>query len=204
MGRTLALVALAGVLLGVSAQLLRQVEGPAMALGGATAPWLTIGFLLAVWTTRHRNSFRAGSGHGVAIAAVYLLTWLASYHATFAIRESVTQAAAWREAAPWLLLGGPVAVLLGVAAAAAHKNGVLGDLCLALPIAWSVPELALFMQEGPAHTILVALPTLLPALSPLLVVGRRDVNLLRVLIACVLFGVAALAFLPLARNLIHS
>jgi hypothetical protein len=200
----LALVPLAGVLLGVLAQLLRQVEGSAMALGGATAPWLTIGFLIAVLASRQRDSFRAASGHGVATAAVYLLTWLASYHATFAIRESVTQAAAWREAAPWLLLAGPVSAALGVAAAVTHKEGALGDLCLALPVAWSMPEVLLFLWQGWVHVIVVALPTVILAFSPFLAVGRGDVKLLRVLLYCGLFGVVSLAVLPILRNLIHS
>jgi hypothetical protein len=71
---------------------------------------------------------------------IFLFLWLVSYHATFAVRESVTQAAAWREAAPWLLLAGPVCVVLGVAAARACKSGMVGDICLALPIAWSMSD----------------------------------------------------------------
>ena len=75
---------------------------------------------------------------------------------------------------------------------------------MALPIAWSIPEIALFVKEGPSHVIIVALPTCLVALSSLLVVGRRDVKLLRVAGACVVFGVGAMVALPVARSLIHS
>jgi hypothetical protein len=41
-----------GAGLGLIAQVLRQVQGEAMQVGAATAPWLTIGFALAVWTAR--------------------------------------------------------------------------------------------------------------------------------------------------------
>jgi hypothetical protein len=202
--RNLALVALAGLVLGITAQLLRQIGGPVMALGAATAPWLTVGFLLALWTTRRSTSLPEASGLGVATMAVYLFVWLLSYHATFAIRESVTQAAAWREAAPWFLLAGPVSVVLGVAAAVAHKRGVVGDACLALPIAWSMPEIADNSKQGWSYAVVVALPTAALALMPLLAVGKREVRLVRVVVACGLFAIVGLALLPVMRNYIHS
>ena len=198
---TCALVA--GLLLGFGAQLLRQIDGPVMKLGGALAPWLAVGFLLAIWASRERR-FRAGSWLGIATMGIYLLAWLFAYHATFAIRESVAQASAWREAAPWVLLAGPVSIVLGVVAAATHRNGAVGDASLAVPIALALPELALFVKEGPSHIIVVALPTFLVALSPLLVVGRRDVNFLRVAVACIMLGIAGLIALPLVRSFIHS
>jgi hypothetical protein len=201
--RNLALVALAGLVLGITAQLLRQIGGPVMALGAATAPWLTVGFLLALWTTRRNTSLPEASGLGVATMALYLFVWLLSYHATFAIRESVTQAAAWREAAPWLLLAGPVSVVLGVAAAVAHKPGVVGDVCLALPIAWSMPEIAGNSKQG-WYALVVALPTAALALMPVLAVVRREVRLVRVVVACGLFAIVGLALLPVVRNYIYS
>ncbi|MPZ90499.1 MAG: hypothetical protein GEU68_02530 [Actinobacteria bacterium] len=88
--RILALGALAGLVLGITAQFLRQIGGPVMALGGATASWLTLGFLFAIWARRRSTSLRAASGLGIATMAPYLFVWLLSYHATFAIRESVT------------------------------------------------------------------------------------------------------------------
>jgi hypothetical protein len=200
----LAIAGLVGLALGVNAQLLRQINGPLMALGGATAPWLTVGFLLAIWATRPTASVRHAARIGIATFAVYLVVWLISYHLTFSIRELIKISDAWREAAPWLLLAGPVSVVLGLAAAATHKNSALGDLCLGLPVAWSMPEITLYVREGWSLVIVVALPTVIVALSPLLVVGRRDVKLLRVVVASGLFGVAGLAFLPVARNLIHS
>jgi hypothetical protein len=200
----LALGALAGLVLGITAQFLRQIGAPVMSLGAATAPWLTLGFLFAIWATRQSTSLRAASGLGIATMAVYLFVWLLSYHATFAIRESVTLADGWREAAPWLLLAGPVGVVLGVAAAVAHKRWLVGDVCLALPIAWSTPEVVAFSREGWSYAVVVALPTAALALLPLLAVGRREVRLIRVVVACGLLAIVGMALLPVVRNYIPS
>jgi hypothetical protein len=202
--RILALVALAGLVLGITAQLLRQMGGPVMDLGAATAPWLTVGFLLAFWTTWRRDALREASGLGVATMAVYLFVWLLAFHATFAIRESVTLAAAWREAAPWFLLAGPVSVVLGVAASVAQKRGVAGDVCLALPIAWSMPEIADNSKQGWSYALVVALPTAALALMPVIAVARRKVRLVLVVVAWALFAIMGLALLPVLRNYIHS
>lgn len=64
---------LAGLLSGVTAQFLRQIAGPLMILGASTAPWVTIGFVLAVWATRTANVL------GAETMAAYLLAWLLSY-----------------------------------------------------------------------------------------------------------------------------
>jgi hypothetical protein len=202
--RTLLFVALGGVTLGITAQLLRQVPGPLMALGGATAPWLTIGFLFGVRAARRSYSLRSASGQGIAMAAVYLVMWLLSYHVTFAIRESVTQAAAWREIAPWLLLTGPVSVVLGVTAAVAHKRGAVREFCLGLPIAWSMPEIAANSKQGFSYGLVVALPTAALAFLPIVAVDRREVRLIRVVVACGLFAIVGLALFPILRNHIHS
>lgn len=203
--RILALVALAGVVLGIAAQLLRQVSGPLMALGGATAPWLTVGFLLALWVTRRTTSFRHESGLGIATLAVYLVMWVLSYHLTFSIRESISIADAWREAIPWMLLTGPASAILGGAAAAAHKRDFLGDVSLALPIAWSTPEVIAYSAEGWTYAVLVATPiTVLALVTPIAVGRSRDVRRLRVLVAGGAFAFAGLALLSLLRNLIPS
>lgn len=136
--------------------------------------------------------------------AIYLFVWLLTYHATFAIRESVTLAPAWREAAPWLLLAGPVCVVLGISGSVAHKSGILGDVCLTFPIAWSIPEFTQNLKEGWLYASVVALPAAALALSPLLTVGRRDVRFIRVVIAYGLFGVVSMGVLPVVRNQIHS
>ena len=201
--RVLAPVALAGAVLGILAQLLRQVPGPLMALGGATAPWVTVGFLLALWVTRRTTSHAIGLP--IATLAAYLVMWLLSYHLTFAIREAITIPEAWREAAPWMLLTAPASVIFGIATATAHRRDIPGDLCLALPIAWSTPEVIAYSREGWTFAVLVAAPTAVLAFLPLISMSRRrDVRPLRVLVACCAFALAGVMLLPLLRNLIHS
>ena len=186
--RALALIAVGGVTLGIAAQLLRQIQGPPMALGGATAPWLTIGFLCAIWTTRRGERGGEANFLGIATVVVYLGSWLAAYHVTFAVRESVGQAAAWREAAPWLVLAGPASVVLGLAAATVHRRGAIADAALALPIAWSMPEILSAVRDGWSYAVVVAVPTVALALTPLILVRRRGVNFVLFAVVFVLFA----------------
>jgi hypothetical protein len=200
----LGLVALAAFVLGVTAQLLRQVQEPFMALGAATAPWLTIGFLVAIWVTRQSAPIRRASGLGVATMAIYLFVWLLTYHVTFALRESVGLGAGWREAAPWLLVAVPASVVLGIAAAVANRGGLLGDICVAFPIAWSIPEIVANWKLDWLYAMVVVLPTAVLAVSPPLVVRRRDVKVVRVAVAAILLAIICLSALPVMRSYIRS
>ena len=168
-------IATAGVLLGSAAQLLRQIYGPLMTLGAATAPWLTIGFLLTLWAMRTRTSSMRtattpsrAAGLGAALMIAYLFAWVLAYHSMFAVRESAGFVAAWREAAPWILIAVPASVLLGIASETAYGSTTGSAVALALPIAWSLPEILGVVSRGPAHAIVVAVPTMVLALSPFL------------------------------------
>jgi hypothetical protein len=124
---------------------------------------------------------------------------------TFSVRELIKLSDAWREAAPWLLLTGPASVILGIAAAASHRRDLIGDVCLALPIAWSTPEAVAYTTEGWTYAVIVAIPIAVLALLPLIAEGRRrKVRPLRVGIACCGLALGGVAMLPLVRNLIHS
>jgi hypothetical protein len=195
---------LAGVLFGLIAQVLRQIVGPLMDIGAATAPWVTIGFVVAVWATRktrpRRNAGRAGAG----VMATYLFAWLIAYHGLFAVRESVGFAAAWREAVPWLVVAGPASIVLGFVAALSHRRGLLGDVCLASPIAWSMPEVIHSSQDGWSAGGIVVVVVAAVSLLPLAVAARRDVRLVRVAFASVLLGGVALALSPVFLSQIHS
>jgi hypothetical protein len=195
--RALGIVAIAGLVLGFVAQLLRQVAEPVMAVGAATAPWLTIGFLAAIWATRTVSSRRKVLGFAATL--IYLVGWIVSYHVTFAIRESVPLAAGWREAAVWLLLAGPVSVVLGIAAALTHERGVLGDVSLALPVAWSTPEVVDYVIQGWSYAVVVGLPTVVLAVIPFVAIEDRNVKAGRVVVAGIVFAIVGLAALPLAR-----
>jgi hypothetical protein len=191
---------LAGVLFGLLAQVLRQIVGPLMDIGAATAPWVTIGFVIAVWATRRSRSAAVGIG---AMAA-YLYAWLIAYHALFAVRESVGLAAGWREAAPWLVVAVPACLILGWIAARSHERGILGDVCLASPIAWSVPEIVYSVRQGSSGSAAVAAVIGALALLPLVLAAGRDVRLGRVALAAVTLGVVALAVSPVLLSQVHS
>ena len=195
---------LAGVLFGLVAQVLRQIVGPLMDIGAATAPWVTIGFVIAVWATRKSSPLRNAGRTGAWVMATYLFAWLIAYHGLFAVRESVGFAAAWREAAPWLVVAGPASLVLGFVAARSHRRGLLGDLCLASPIAWSMPEVIHNAHQGWSAGGTVAVAIAAVALVPLVVVARRDVRLVRVALASVLLGGVALALSPILLGQIHS
>lgn len=184
---------LGGIGLGVIAQLLRQVQGEAMQFGGATAPWLTIGFGLAVFAARRRAGGR--------VLAIYLLSWLVAYHVLYALGQSVAFSAAFREALPWLILTIPVCVALTPLTALARKKGIVGDACLAVPIAWSIPETLGNAQRG---DVFVATATAMLALLPFAAAGRRDIRIATVAVAVVVFAAVALLVGPLVRSHIHS
>jgi hypothetical protein len=182
-----------GIALGLVAQVLRQVPGQTMEFGAATAPWLSIGFAAAVWAARWRA---AGS-----TLFAYLVAWLVAYHLLFALGQSVPIAAAVREASPWLVLAVPVCVVLAPLARRARASGVLADLCLALPLAWSIPEVFENAQRG---DLVVAICIALLGLTPIAASQRRDVRLLTVMIGVGLFGGLAFLLGPIARGQIHS
>jgi len=168
-----------------------------------------MGFVLAVWATRRSRSLRSGGVLGAETMAAYLLAWLLSYHGLFALRESVGLFAGWREALPWLVLAPPVCPVLGFVAALSHKSGILGDVCLALPIAWSLPEVIDSLAQGRSYSAIVDIPTVdIPtvalALLPLVTVGRHDVSLVTVVFASAMLGWMALAFGPIVLSQVHS
>jgi hypothetical protein len=195
---------LAGVLFGLLAQVLRQIVGPFMDIGAATAPWVTIGFVIAVWATRRSLPRGTATAVGIGAMAAYLFAWLIAYHALFAVRESVGLAAGWREAAPWLVVAVPACLILGWIAARSHERGILGDVCLASPIAWSVPEIVYSVRQGSSGSAVVAAVIGALALLPLVLAAGRDVRLARVALAAVTLGALALAVSPILLSQIHS
>jgi hypothetical protein len=186
-------VAAAGAALGIVGQILRQVPGQTMQFGAATAPWLSIGFALAVFAARKRAAGR--------VLAVYLVTWLVAYHVLFALGQSVAFSAAFREAAPWLVLALPVCAILSPTANLATRSTRLGDACVALSLAWSLPEALENVRRGDT---LVAAAIALLALTPAVATKRRDIRLLTVVISTLVLGGLALLVGPVARGLIGS
>ncbi|MBX5464515.1 MAG: hypothetical protein IRZ26_03045 [Clostridia bacterium] len=197
--------ALAGALLGVLAQFLRQVPGALMSLGASTAPWVMIGFLLAVSASRDARAPRDAILVGTGTVAAYLFAWLVLYHLLFVLRESVSFAAGWREAAPWLVAAVPASPILGAVAALSHRRGPLGDACLAAPVAWSLPEALEILREGGSDAAAVLIPVaVLAALLIRMVAGERRVRAITLLGAAATLAALTVAVFPVVRNLIRS
>ena len=182
-----------GVVLGLIAQVLRQVQGETSFFGGSTAPWVSIGFAIAVLAVRIRAPGRVVFG--------YLVAWLVAYHVLYAVGQSIPLSAAWREAVPWLVLAPPVCFALGRVATLATGSGVIADLCLAAPLAWSVPETINNFRAGyPVVAVAVALFAFLPGVAS----QRRDVRILTLAIGVVALGAIVLLVGPLVRSHIRS
>lgn len=195
-------VPFAGVALGVTAQILRQIYGPLMALGASMAPWVMVGFLLAVWASRGAPTTRKAVLVATGVTAAYLVAWLVPYHVLFVLREHVPLAAGWRQAAPWLIVTVPAAPFLGTIAALSHKRGFLGDACLVAPIAWSLPELVGSPARGLDSTAIAAPVVVLTALLILMARSERQVRAVSLLAAAAMLVAFGLAILPVSQNLI--
>jgi hypothetical protein len=181
-----AYAAVAGVAAGAVAQVLRQDIGAPSFLGGETAIWITMGFLVAQHVARGR-SVSDGSVWAWAALAMYLMAWLMAYCAVFGLRESAGFAAAFVHERPFVI-GIPVASLvIGSIAAGSWRSGWLGDACIVVPIAWSLPEGIRSFTLGWPYALLAGLPTLALAVAPI-VIRRRHVSSAVVAACTVLVG----------------
>ena len=93
--------------------------------------------------------------------AAYLLAWLLSYHG---LRTPRVGGASRGMEGPTLARGrGTRMPGRGrFVAALSHRSGILGDVSLALPIAWSLPELIDSLMRRWSYTT-VAIPIAAPA-----------------------------------------
>jgi hypothetical protein len=159
--------ALGGALAGVAASLLRSV-GPEWlsGLAGGIAVWVTIGFLLA------RTS--RGLRDAVLVAGFYQATWLLVFYSSQRALIDGTTARIVRDALPWLVFLVPGACLVGLLAYTSLRRGLLGDACLALPLAWSTQEAIRELGRGPGF-VAGAVVTVLVGAVPLVlgIRGRR-------------------------------
>lgn len=188
---------LTGIILGVLAQFLRQVPGPFMYLGASTAPWVMVGFLLAVSASRGACTLRKAILAATGTVAAYLLAWLVSYHFLFVLRESVPFAAGWRQTAPWLVVAIPASPILGFIAALSHKRGLLGDVCLAVPIAGSLPEALKILKEGWLFGAAIVIPVaVFAALLIHMAMDERRVSGITLLAAIVTLGALGITLFP--------
>jgi len=186
----LALSPAAGVVAGAAAQLLATGGEAVRPLGTSLAPWLTIGFVLAILTARSWRGPNRASWTCV-LAASYLYAWLLTYHVLYRVIQHPPTVAVWAEARLWVAAVAPGCVALGVLALGSLRRGLVGDACSAAALAWSVPEIVAAAQTTWSHAALFALPVLaLAAVPPAVARGRRcDAA---VVVATALLGGAAL------------
>ena len=186
------LSAIGGLAAGTLAQALTQLTQPhswppAVAfLGWSTALWLSIGFLFA-WTAARARAFWKAALWGAVAMILYLFCWLFSYCAVFGLCDASGFFSLWRDERIFELASVPVGALIGLVAAGTWRTGLVGSACLAAPTAWSLPEVVRsvapewFGVETWGHprwqtALLLGLPTLLVALTPVLRDRQREVN----------------------------
>lgn len=156
-----------------------------------------VGFLLAVWASRGARTLRKGIFVATGTVVAYLTAWLVSYHLLFVLRESVSLAAGWRQAAPWLVVTVPASAILGTIAALSHTRGLLGDVCLAAPIALSLPEALEGLKEGWLVGAAVGTPVAVFAAVLVYMAAReRRVRAFALLAAVVTLGALGIALFP--------
>ena len=190
--------ACAGALIGLVAQLLRQSYGAHdafMDLGRSTAVWVTIGFLTARWIARASPARDRIAWVSVVVAA-YLFAWLITYHTLFGFREHLEFAHVWPQMRYWLAAVAPACIAIGFIATESLRRDWLGDICLALPLGWSLSEIYSGARLGGAHIAVVTLPTLLVASLPLLALRRRKRSLLVVAVTVLAIGVPFYLLFP--------
>lgn len=184
-------IACAGALVGLVAQILRQhkeANDAFMALGASTAVWVTIGFLLVRWAAR-KWPYRDRAAWASVAAAAYLFAWLIAYHTLFGIREHLDFAQVWPQIRYWLAAVAPACLAMGFIATESLRKDLLGDICLALPLGWSISEIYSNARLGSAHIAVVSIPTLFVASLPLLALRRRKWSPLVVVVTVLVIGV---------------
>ena len=188
--------ALLGLGVGVLAQVLRESDSEAVStLGGGTALWVTIGFLLARRVARTWQGPDRPAWACVAVAA-YLLAWLLGYHALFAVHEHLPGDAAWVEARYWVAAVTPACIVIGLAATWSLRPGLLGDVSLALPLGWSLPEAYLGIERGWTFAAVVAVPTIVAGLTAVAVARDRRRNAVTITFAALAIGLVGYLAYP--------
>ncbi len=170
--RALAIAIVAGLPAGATAQLLGYAGGAPWYLGAGMAFWVTLGFLVTrrtaqVWAGRDRTAWAC------VVMAAYLFTWLLAYHVLYALLEHAPAVVVWDETRLWVAAVAPACAVLGVAATLSLRQGLAGDVCMALPLGWSLPEVVLAVQHGWSSALVAGLPTLLAGMAPLYVARTR-------------------------------
>ena len=194
-----AYAAAAGVAAGAAAQVLRQDVGVLAYLGGGTAFWLTMGFLVARHAARGRP-LSDGSVWAWAALAMYLMAWLTAYCAVFGFDESAGFAGAFVHERPFVVAIPIAGLVIGIIAAESWRLGWLGDACIVVPLAWSLPEAFRSFTYGWQYFLVAGLPTLAIAVVPIASRRRRFSSFVVAPCSLIVGGASSYALLRLGGH----
>lgn len=192
--RVIGLAVLAGAMLGALAKLLGLIDGPMMVLGQSVAVWMTTGFLIARLAASEEDS-TDGAVRASSAMAAYLGTWLLAYTLVYGIQDPGGFRAAWLNERVFFILLPATAGVVGLLVSASRRTGAIGDMALAAPLAWTVPEAIAMSLTGWQYALLAAVPSLFLGAVPLLTRGERRVSWFAYTVACVCGGAVALMLL---------
>lgn len=192
-----------GGVAGCIAQLLASSGEAVSPLGASTAPWVVVGFVLALTAARRRTE-RDLVPRMCVVSATYLYGWLFAYHLLYWAIQGPPGMTVWAESRYWVAAVAPACVILGVLAVGSLRRDVIGDVCLGVPIALSLPEAVGAAQHGWSQVLLFALPTLLVAVTPLIVVRGRRWNPTVVFLTALLGGAALTFVMPPVTRLLNG
>jgi hypothetical protein len=185
----------AGLTLGCAAQGLTASDTWLTDIGMSWAVWMNMGYVFVAlawqrWVGRDRLAWMC------VAAAVYLYGWLLAYHLLFWSVETVPGWTVWAESRSWVVAVPVACVVLGFVGLGASRSGRLGDICLALPLAWSLAEAVGVISTGWASVLLLAVPSLAVASIPLVANWRRHWDPTVFIVTTLLCSAALIALLP--------
>lgn len=185
----------AGLVVGLIAKLLGEAGNQALgSLGTGMAIWLGIGFIMVSELTR-KWQVANGLWWTCALVATYLYAWLLAYHLTYLLLDSAPGWTVWGESRLWVAAVAPSCVVLGILATCSLKTGHLAEVCLAIPIAWSLPEVVSAVHHGWSYALIVGAPTLAVAVVPLFRARLRVRHPVTIVATAMLGGALLVLFL---------
>lgn len=184
----------AGGALGAVAKLMGLAGTPLVMLGQGVALWVTAGFLLARRAAKCRGFADAVVWAGTTMA-VYLSVWLLAYTGVYGLQDPGGFGVAWLNERVFFMLTPPAAVVIGCIAAISWREGPLGDMACAAPVAWALPEAVHGVMLGWQYAAVVSMPSVLIGLVPILSRRDRHVSWVAFAVACVGGGAVALALM---------
>jgi hypothetical protein len=166
----------AGLCLGLFAQLLRESSNLQVTqLGGATAIWVTLGFLVVRTVAPHLPRTHRWVWTCIVMAA-YLSIWLVAYYWLFGAHWNIGFDEIWQAKWQWAAFVPPASLFLGLAVVRSLRLDGPGRACLTLPLLWSLTDLRDAASGSFELAAVLGVPTLVAALVALVLAVRPQVR----------------------------